>query len=447
MRLVKSNYLDNNDYERMPILFAPFVRAETAIKVFKAIRKSKPKKLYVYSDGPRESVVGEKEKVEYLRKYVVENVDWDCEVFTKFEEKNRGVDSGMGAAINWFFANEEMGIVLEDDCVPAPDYFRYCSEVLTKYKDDDRVSLVLGVNCDASNVSANSYSFKRVCDFPEDVTQLWGFATWRRMFQKYENPLPQLEKYKNQIKAEEGTSDFDKHLKNSRARTLINQAEMVLAGQNNAGDMVFKLSMLMNDKLIIIPDCNLITNIGCEVAGSAHIAFEFAVGTYLVPGEMTFPLKHPPVCARPLTPREYLRASYMPISVEKEFWDMEAEYSDKMLNTRNFLASSGLPMEQRAELFRAFMSKTVPELITVCLLFKEYAKAQKYFYLALTKSLLKGESNFCAKCVNRSCLSVCPTKSITLRNAADGEAIININKQNCEFCRNCMKACRIVNPI
>jgi len=443
---INSRFFDDDDYEKMPVLFAPFVRVETATKVFKAIRKSKPKKLYVYSDGWREDKEGEKEKVEYLRKYVLENVDWDCEVFTKFEEKNRGVDSGMGTAINWFFANEEMGIVLEDDCVPAPDYFRYCSEVLTKYKGDDRVSLVLGVNKAAQKLSANSYSFKRVCDFTEDVTQLWGFATWRRMFQKYDNPLPQLEKYKNQIKAEEDTLDFDKYLKNTRAKLLIDQAELVLAGKNNAGDMILKLSMLMNDKLIIVPDCNLITNVGCGIDGSCHSTFEYAAGTYLVPGEMSFPLKHPSeVSPQPLTPKEFLRFSYtLPIFGEKEFWDMEMTKIVNIFSVHRFLVDVGLPQEERVKLLRLHLYDKLPELISVSIHYKKFHEAQKYLYLALARSFLKNENNVCSKCNTKNCLSICRTGSIFSTQAENGEVFINIDRNTCDFCFNCMKVCPLV---
>ena len=445
MRLVKNNFFENGEYEKMPILFVPFCRIETATKVFKAIKKSKPKKLYVYSDGWREEKVGEKEKVEYLRKYVIDNVNWDCELFTKFEEKNRGLDSGMGTAVRWFFEQEEMGIVLEDDCMPTQSFFRFCSEILIKYKDEDKVSLVVGTNKTPKSTSANSYSFRRACDFPEEITQLWGFATWRRMFQKYVNPVPHLEEYKTKIKSEENSIDYEKYLINARAKTLISQTELVLAGKNNAADMMLKLSMLMNDKLFIIPDCNLITNIGFAVDGSGHDTFEYVVGGNLVPGEFQFPIQHPAqILSNPLSPNEFIRALYMPIPSEKEFWDLELANMNEIFSVYSFLGKSGLSNEEGNKLFTPFISSKLSELISISVRHKKFYEAQKYLYLAHARSLLYGERNFCSKCEKRQCLSACPTKSISTVKISSGEVIMKINRGTCEHCFSCMKTCHVV---
>ena len=39
---------------------------------------------------------------------------------------------------SWVFEKEEQAIILEDDCIPNLDFFRYCDEMLEKYKDDER---------------------------------------------------------------------------------------------------------------------------------------------------------------------------------------------------------------------------------------------------------------------------------------------------------------------
>ncbi|MCL1945681.1 MAG: hypothetical protein FWF51_02375 [Chitinivibrionia bacterium] len=445
MRLIKNNFLDNENYERMPVLFCIFTKTETSVKVFNAIKKSKPKKLYISSDCWRERKIGEKENVENLRKYVLENIDWDCEVHKKFNEKNHGSGRAMESAIDWFFENEEMGIILEDDTLPAPSFFRFCSDLLIKYKDEEKVFLINGINEGAQKTTANTYSFKRVYDFPEDVNGFWGWASWRRAWKKHDKKMLKLQEYKKQCKIDENTLDYDKYLKNTRIRILVNQVELILAGENNCWDLKFKFSSLINNGLFIIPDCNLVTNIGAGVSDAAHTAFEYAVGTTLVTGEIRFPLEHQAqISPKVLTPKEYLRAAYMPISAEKEFWDMETEYTDSILDAHNFLATSGLPQEQKLELYRNFLCKVLYELITVCTLFKEFGKAQKYLYLSLAKSLLRGENNICSKCQKRECLSVCPTNSISSQKAENGEIVIKIDRKTCEYCFNCVKTCNVV---
>jgi hypothetical protein len=97
---------------KTPVLFLIFNRIETTKKVFEEIRKAKPPRLYIASDGPREHKVGESEKVKAVRDYVLNNIDWNCEVKTLFREKNLGCGRAVSGAITWFFENEEMGIIL-----------------------------------------------------------------------------------------------------------------------------------------------------------------------------------------------------------------------------------------------------------------------------------------------------------------------------------------------
>ena len=100
------------------VLFLIFNRADTAIEVLKAIKEAKPLRLYIAADGPRVKRTGEAEKVISTRDLILQNVDWDCEVKTLFRDRNLGCKYAVSSAIDWFFENEDMGIILEDDCLP-----------------------------------------------------------------------------------------------------------------------------------------------------------------------------------------------------------------------------------------------------------------------------------------------------------------------------------------
>jgi hypothetical protein len=58
----------------------------------------------------------------------MDNIDWKCEVKTLFREKNLGCKYLVREAIDWFFENEKMGIILVDDCLPSLSFFQYCEE-------------------------------------------------------------------------------------------------------------------------------------------------------------------------------------------------------------------------------------------------------------------------------------------------------------------------------
>ena len=131
--------------KKTAVLFLVFNRPDTTIKVFEKIREAKPSRLYVAADGPREGYSDEKKKVMKVRK-IATNVDWPCEVKTLFRDKNLGCKKGVGTAIKWFFEHEEQGIILEDDCLPDPSFFRFCEELLEEYRHNTKIMLVSGQN-------------------------------------------------------------------------------------------------------------------------------------------------------------------------------------------------------------------------------------------------------------------------------------------------------------
>jgi len=376
-------------------LFIPFSKIETAKKVFGAIKKSKPKKLYVFSDGPRPTISAEKENVEELRKWIVENINWDCgdgrppEVFTNFQEKNLGTRFGIEAAVDWFFENEEMGIILEDDCLPAPSFFRFCSEMLTKYKDEEKVFLINGTNETAKKLSANTYSFKKITDFSEDIAGIWGWATWRRAWKMHDKSMSRLQEYKKNIVDDENLN-YEETLRNTRLKNMCEQMEYILDGKNNTWDIQLRFSTLINDGLFVVPDCNLVSNIGCSDSSSAHKTFKYTVGANLSMGEICFPLKHQQLIeAQPLSAKEYVRASFVPNISFREFWEIEATIIDRILTVHNFLVRSKLSNEQKIEMYKEFLGESLSELIDNALFYEEFAKAQKYIDLGLADGVLK----------------------------------------------------------
>ena len=130
--------MTENKFET-PILFIIFNRPDTAEKVFNEIKKIKPKKLFVSADGPRENKPGEKEKCLATRK-IIDQVDWECEVYKKYSDVNLGCKLGVSSGIDWFFKNVEQGIILEDDCLPAQSFFKFCEERMNPALDAGVIS-------------------------------------------------------------------------------------------------------------------------------------------------------------------------------------------------------------------------------------------------------------------------------------------------------------------
>lgn len=261
------------------VLFIIFNKPETTQRVFEAIRLAKPNRLYVAADGARENKVGEKELCEQTRK-IVQTIDWQCEVKTLFHEKNLGCGVGVATAISWFFENEEMGIILEDDCLPHPSFFNFCGELLEHYKNDIRIQNISGDNFQDNKKRGNaSYYFSY-------MTSIWGWATWRRVWKDFKLKLNELDE--NHI-----LSEIKKLFPERKFNDFwIKIYERMKKMEIDTWDYQFLFSQWANNRLTIIPNTNLVSNIGFG---------EFAYHTKDISNpmgnrkifEIDFPLKHP----------------------------------------------------------------------------------------------------------------------------------------------------------
>jgi hypothetical protein len=162
-----------------PILLLAWRRPHTLRLVVDAIRRVTPSRLFVACDGPNPDRPGEAQKVAETRAIIDHEIDWPCQVKVQYSETNHGCRDGVSSAISWFFEEVEEGIILEDDCVPHPDFFSYCTTLLERYRHDTRIWSICGSNFQLGNrYGQASYFFSIHGDS-------WGWASWRRAWQHY----------------------------------------------------------------------------------------------------------------------------------------------------------------------------------------------------------------------------------------------------------------------
>ena len=144
-----------------PVAFIIFNRPDTTAKVFNEIAKARPPKLLVVADGPRVNRVGEADRVTATRA-IIEKVDWPCEVLCNFSDINLGCKARVASGLDWVFAQVPEAIVLEDDCLPDPSFFRFCQELLDHYRQDKRVGMISGDNFQfVRSYHSDSYYFAK----------------------------------------------------------------------------------------------------------------------------------------------------------------------------------------------------------------------------------------------------------------------------------------------
>ena len=272
------------------VLMLFFIRDDTFAQVFEAVRKAKPKRLYLFQDGPRADRPDDMEKIMQCRK-ICENIDWECEVYRNYQEKNLGCDPSEYAAISWGFEHEEKLIILEDDDVPSQSFFWFCDEMLEKYKDDKEVFMICGRNqLGETNYDENSYFFAK-------AGSIWGWASWRDRWAlcDYKHQYltnPQLvKKVRSEAPTRYDGKQFIKRCKKHRSMATDTYVPSY--------ESPIRAAIYLHDMVSIIPRVNLIKNIGIT-GDSVHTPMginKIAHGQrkiYLLDAmEMEFPLVHP----------------------------------------------------------------------------------------------------------------------------------------------------------
>ena len=235
-----------------PILFIIFNRFETTKQVFDEIRKVKPKFLFIAGDGPRPDKEGDDKNCAEARG-IVKLVDWDCEVKTLFQQNNLGCGVGPVTAINWFFEQVEEGIVLEDDCLPAPDFFVFCQAMLKKYRHDEQIFHVSGNNFQLGRKRGDaSYYFSK-------YTGTWGWATWRRAWKAYRFNIENLASFLEQKKLDQVIQSKGERAYWTRIFGLIE-----LGKRQDIWDYQWTFTVWDQGGLTIFPNVNLVKNIGFQ---------------------------------------------------------------------------------------------------------------------------------------------------------------------------------------
>ncbi|MBC7510214.1 MAG: hypothetical protein H7320_15940 [Ferruginibacter sp.] len=268
-----------------PVLLIAFNRPGSTAKVLNAIKVAAPKELYIACDGPRNGNMADIEKCNDV-KIILQNIDWDCTVHRLYHTENLGCSFGPRKAFDWFFTHVESGIILEDDCLPSTDFFHYCSTLLDYYLENTAILNICGSNMGANQGGADGYFFSRFMNMS-------GWATWRRSAQAVDYNFEDWKKekrplYKAYKLLRQNVFDTDIHwYKYWRSKFNKTIHDEVVSWW----DWQWIFYQLSNKKLSIIPNRNLVTNIGFNEEATHTKEPENPLADIPVQ-QMIFPLKH-----------------------------------------------------------------------------------------------------------------------------------------------------------
>lgn len=265
---------------KTPVVLIIFKRPHTTLKVFEAIRKAKPKKLFLIADGPRIDNPDEVEKCKAARA-IVEQVDWDCEVLKNYSDTNLGCARKVSSGLDWVFSQTDEAIILEDDCLPHPTFFPFCEELLEKYRHDERIASISGQNVQFGR-KRTDYSY-----YLSRFNHCWGWATWKRAWQCYDFEMKLWAEFKK------GNFLQDILIQPQAVEYWTHKLQFTYEGKiTTVWDYQWMFSCWTQNRLSILSNTNLISNIGFgeEATNTKKKEDQYA---NLPTEAILFPLKHP----------------------------------------------------------------------------------------------------------------------------------------------------------
>lgn len=270
-------------------------------RVLNAIAAVKPRTLLVVADGPRAGRSDDPAACSAARA-VIDRVDWDCDVLTNYSDVNLGCGRRPGTGISWAFEHVEEAIILEDDCVPDPSFFRFCDTLLDRYRDDERVMHIAGSTYRAQAIpTAYSYVFSQ-------FNSAWGWATWRRAWRHFDASVSLWP----QLRDTSWLADLVEDEAAVRYWGSVFDTALEREGNVSYWDHQWTFACWANSGLSIAPRTNLVSNIGCGLEATHTLNDADPIGN--VPAtEMRFPLEHPPnVLQLREWDRQFLREVILP---------------------------------------------------------------------------------------------------------------------------------------
>ena len=270
----------------VPVRVNVWIRPECQKAQFEVLKNARPSILFIQSDGGRNEK--EWEAIRKNRELIDNGIDWECTVYKVYEDKNLGLYTMGRKIFKLIWSKVDRCIFLEDDQIPSVSYFKYCAELLEKYKDDTRINCICAMN------SAGVWEDASSDYFFSERGSIWGRALWKRNYinRDYELDYSKdpytMKLLKNRVSS---NKDFLKRVEGYASNPLYD-------GHMPGGEFFSVLEVYGQNQLCIIPKYNMMCNIGCT-AGAAHsseyhllpksIRSIFNMKTY----ECDFPLKHP----------------------------------------------------------------------------------------------------------------------------------------------------------
>ncbi len=235
------------EWQCAPVLLHNFRRPAFTRNQILRLREARPSRVFFSADAPREGNEREERMCREVRE-AVKLIDWTSDVNTLFFERNLGPKYAYAKAISWFFDNVDEGIILEDDVVPTQSFFRFATELLERYRHDERIGAISGFN--RYNLQTDrqwSYHFTNHID-------VWGWASWKRAWKYYDVEMRPYYSNRKEVIARTGWT--------ARSKAEFLGGVEGVRERIRSWDYQWGLALLAHELLIAAPKVKLTSNCG-----------------------------------------------------------------------------------------------------------------------------------------------------------------------------------------
>lgn len=232
----------------VPVRINIWIRSQCQEKQLEVIKAVKPSILFLVSDYGRNEK--EKEIITANRLMVEQAIDWNCTIYKLYAKENKGLYTMGTAGYNTIWSHVDRCIMLEDDQIPSVSYFEFCRVLLEKYKDDTRIECICGMNhLGISKDVPYDYFFSR-------QGAIWGFATWKRVFNDRDN-FDYNDRYTLSL-----LKKRTRHNRIAWKRLAGYLKNPNYEGHMASSEFWIEFNMYSQNRLQIVPTKNMIKNIG-----------------------------------------------------------------------------------------------------------------------------------------------------------------------------------------
>jgi len=227
------------------VLLLAYRRWQNMEEILDKCRMAGASPIYIHVDGGRNSI----ENAETSMTFEVSSAykaKWGIDIRIAKQNTNLGCSVSMISSLNSIFLLEEQIIVLEDDCMPTSDFFRYIEDSFKVMKKNSSIAVACGAQFAPAQLIGNEWMLSR---YPLN----WGWAISKAHWKTLSTKVLMKDNLS-------GCSD----LKLSKQEKAYWDAgsRRALEGYTDVWDTLLVREMLRHNLYSILPAQNLVANIG-----------------------------------------------------------------------------------------------------------------------------------------------------------------------------------------